>query len=89
MVDRKELEARVVNLVAETLTVVKDKVSLDTDLREDLSVDSLDLVDLVLAVEQEFGIEVRDEDIGENIRTVRDIVDLLEKYLREIEESME
>ena len=88
MMDRKELEARVVNLVAETLTVVKDKVSLDTDLREDLSVDSLDLVDLVLAVEQEFGIEVRDEDIGENIRTVRDIVDLLEKYLREIEESM-
>ena len=87
--DRKELEAKVINLVAETLTVVKDRVSLDTDLREDLGVDSLDLVDLVLAVEQEFGIEVRDEDIGENIRTVRDIVDLLEKYLREIEESME
>jgi len=88
-VDRKELESKVINLVAETLTVVKDKVSLDTDLREDLNVDSLDLVDLVLAVEQEFGIEVRDEDIGENIRTVKDIVDLLEKYLREIEESME
>lgn len=87
--DRKELESKVINLVAETLTVVKDKVSLDTDLREDLNVDSLDLVDLVLAVEQEFGIEVRDEDIGENIRTVKDIVDLLEKYLREIEESME
>ncbi len=87
--DRKELEAKVINLVVETLTVVKDRVSLDTDLREDLGVDSLDLVDLVLAVEQEFGIEVRDEDIGENIRTVRDIVDLLEKYLREIEESME
>ena len=54
----------------------------DTNLVEELGVDSLDMVDLVLAMEQEFGIEIKDEDITPDIKTVRDIVALLGKYLK-------
>ena len=47
-------------------------------MQDDLGADSLDLVDLVMSVEEEFGVKVADEDL-ENIKTVGDIVDYIEE----------
>lgn len=64
-------------IVAEQLNVELDKVQMDTNFVEDLNADSLDQVELIMAVEDEFGIEVPDEVVQE-IRTVGDIVKVLE-----------
>ena len=64
-------------IVAEQLNVELDKVQMDTNFVEDLNEDSLDQVELIMAVEEEFGIEVPDEVVQE-IRTVGDIVKVLE-----------
>ncbi len=80
--EREKLLNQVIEVIADTLSVKKEGITEDTDLVEELGVDSLDMVDLVLAMEQEFGIEIKDEDITPDVKTVRDIVGLLEKYLK-------
>ena len=80
--DEKKLTEQVIEVLADTLSVNKEKITADTNLVDELGVDSLDMVDLVLAMEQEFGIEIKDEDITPDIKTVRDIVELLGKYLK-------
>ena len=69
---------KVVALIAEELGVDASKITLDTNLVDDLGADSLDAVELVMAIEDEFGIEVADED-AQSIKTVADIVKILEK----------
>ena len=56
-------------ILAEQFDVEEDKVTADTDLQEDLGADSLDVVDLLMSIEDEFGVEVPDEEI-ENSKTV-------------------
>ena len=56
-------------ILAEQFDVEEDKVTADTDLQEDLGADSLDVVDLLMSIEDEFGVEVPDDEI-ENIKTV-------------------
>ncbi len=68
---------KVQKIVAEQLNVELDKVQMETNFVEDLNADSLDQVELIMAVEDEFGIEVPDEVVQE-IRTVGDIVKVLE-----------
>ncbi len=80
--DEKKLTQQVIEVIADTLSVKKEAIGEDTNLVEELGVDSLDMVDLILAMEQEFGIEIKDEDITPDIKTVRDIVALLGKYLK-------
>ena len=80
--DRSKLLEQVVDVIADTLSVKKEAINEDTNLVDDLQVDSLDMVDLVLAIEQEFGIEIKDEDITPDIKTIKDVVELLEKYLK-------
>ena len=53
------------------------KVTADTDLQEDLGADSLDVVDLLMSIEDEFGVEVPDDEI-ENIKTVGSLVSYIE-----------
>ena len=65
-------------LIAEQLDIDEDKVTLDSDVVDDLGADSLDMVDLVMTFEDEFDIEIPDEQV-ENVKTVGDIV----KYLEE------
>lgn len=55
----------------------EDKITLDTTLTDDLGADSLDLADVLMAIEDEFEVEIPDEDI-ENIKTVGDIVAYIE-----------
>lgn len=65
-------------IIAEQFDVSEDKISLNTDIIADLGADSLDMVDLAMSFEDEFDIEIPDDQI-ENIKTVGDIV----KYLEE------
>ena len=50
-------------ILAEQFDVEEDKVTADTDLQEDLGADSLDVVDLLMSIEDEFGVEVPDDEI--------------------------
>ena len=63
--------------LAEQFDVEEDKITADTDLQEDLGADSLDVVDLLMSIEDEFEVEVPDEEI-ENIKTVGSLVSYIE-----------
>ena len=65
-------------LLAEQLDLDEYKITMDSDRVEDLEADSLDVVDLVMSMEDEFGVEVPDEVI-ENFKTVGDVVRYIEE----------
>jgi len=65
------------SIVADQLDVEEDKVVLDASITEDLGADSLDVVDLVMSIEEEFDIEIPDEAV-EDIKTIGDIVKYIE-----------
>jgi acyl carrier protein len=71
-------EARVREIIINELGVEPEKVTDDASFVEDLGADSLDTVELVMAFEEEFGIDIPDED-AEQMRTVADAI----KYLKE------
>lgn len=72
------VEERVRDIVAEQLGVDKDKVSPDTSFVNDLGADSLDTVELVMELEEEFDISIPD-DAAEKIQTVGQAIDFIEK----------
>lgn len=65
------------SIVAEQLDVEEEKVTMESNITEDLGADSLDTVDLVMAIEEVFDITIPDEAV-ENIKTVGDIVNYIE-----------
>ncbi|MEO1786778.1 MAG: acyl carrier protein [Pseudomonadota bacterium] len=71
---------RVKKIVVENLDVEADKVAESASFIDDLGADSLDLVELVMAFEEEFNIEIPD-DVQENIRTVGDAVKHINEHL--------
>lgn len=66
-------------ILAEQFDVEEDKITADTDLQKDLGADSLDVVDLLMSIEDEFEVEVPDEEI-ENIKTVGSLVSYIEAH---------
>ena len=64
-------------ILAGQFDVEEDSIKPETDLQDDLGADSLDVVDLLMSIEDEFEIEIPDEEI-ENIRTVGDLVSYIE-----------
>ncbi len=72
------VEERVKSIIVEQLGVDADEVSADASFVEDLGADSLDQVELIMAFEEEFGVEISDDE-AEKIRKVRDAVDYIEK----------
>ncbi|MCI8908852.1 MAG: acyl carrier protein [Angelakisella sp.] len=70
---------KVAAILAEQLDAEEDAITLDTSLVDDLGADSLDVVDLVMTLEDEFDMEIPDEDITE-VRTVGDVVKYLEEH---------
>lgn len=64
-------------ILAEQFDAEEDSITLETSLTEDLGADSLDLADVLMAIEDDFEVEIPDEDI-ENIKTVGDIVSYIE-----------
>ena len=68
------------DIVCNGLDLDADEITLDADLREDFDADSLDMVDLIMDVEDEFGVEVPDE-ILDKLVTVKDVVDYIEENM--------
>lgn len=64
-------------ILAEQLDVDKDSIEMNSKLAEDLGADSLDAIDIVMTIEDQYAIEVPDENI-ENMKTVADIVSFIE-----------
>jgi acyl carrier protein len=72
--------SKIKSILEDQLDLEEDQVTLEADIAEDLGADSLDVVDLVMAIEDEFDIQVPDEKI-EEIRTVGDIVKFVESEI--------
>ncbi len=68
---------KVIEIIAEFLDLDKAEVTLESDLREDLNADSLDFVELVMELEEEFDFEA-DEDKMQDIKTVGDVIKFIE-----------
>lgn len=70
---------RVRRCVVEQLGIDESEVDPDASLVDDLNADSLDLVELIMSLEEEFGMEISDED-AEKIQKVQDAVDFIEEH---------
>ncbi|MCK5883985.1 MAG: acyl carrier protein [Bacteriovoracaceae bacterium] len=70
------MEAKIIKLIAEATKIEESKITLETNLVDDLNLDSLDIVELMMKMEDEFGIEIPEED-AEGLKTVKDIVTYL------------
>ena len=71
---------KVREILCDQLDLDPEDINLDTDIIDDLGADSLDLVDFVMSLEEEFDKEIPDEDI-ENIKTIGDVVSYIENSL--------
>ena len=67
-------------IISDQLDVEMNEITEDKSFKDDFSADSLDLVELVMAIEDEFDIEISDEDF-EGVKTVGDALDFLEKRI--------
>ncbi len=75
------IEQRVKKIVAEQLGVNESEIKLESSFEEDLGADSLDTVELVMALEEEFECEIPDED-AEKITTVQQAIDYINTHLK-------
>lgn len=66
-------------ILKDTMDIDESKITLDAKLKEDLELDLLDSVELIMSAEEEFGIEIPDEDVM-NFKTVNDIVNYIEEH---------
>lgn len=76
------IEARVKKIVIEQLGVKEEEVKNDASFVDDLGADSLDTVELVMALEEEFGCEIKDEE-AEKITTVQQAIDFVKAHSAE------
>lgn len=74
------MEEKVVTLIANQLNLPVEKVSLNSLIVEELGADSLDIVEMLMTLEEEFGVTLSDEQAG-NLKTVKDIIDVISKLV--------
>ncbi len=72
------VEEKVIEIIAQKLNLSKDQIKPEASFVDDLGADSLDLVELVMAMEEAFGMEVPDED-AEKLRTVKDVIEYVKQ----------
>ena len=70
---------KIKEIMVDTLACDENKITPEASIADDLSIDSLDAVEIVMALEEEFGIKIPDEELGK-LKTVQDIVDTVEKH---------
>ena len=66
------------DMLAKQLNLPAEKITLESDVVKDLGADSLDVVELLISLEDDYGISIPEDDIV-NVKTVKDIVDMIEK----------
>jgi acyl carrier protein len=81
MADENNIQEKITNIIVEQLGVNADQVTPEAKFIEDLGADSLDTVELVMALEEEFGQEIPDEE-AEKLQSVGDVI----KYIEEIQD---
>ena len=69
-------------IIADKLNISADRIKLESRFEEDLSADSLDLLNVVMEVEEEFGISISDEELMD-IKTVEDALEAINKVINE------
>lgn len=72
------MKDKVIKLISDSTKIDISKITLETSFVDDLNLDSLDIVELMMKMEDEFGVEIPEED-AEGLKTVKDIVTYLEK----------
>ena len=76
------VEDKIKTIVAEQLGVSEDEVTPEASFTDDLGADSLDIVELVMAIEEEYGIEISDDD-AEKIQTIQDAISYIEERTKD------
>jgi acyl carrier protein len=77
--DREDILGKIQEITADRLGVDESDVTPDASFREDLEADSLDLVELIMELEEQFGMEIPDEE-AEKITTVEEAVDYVQEH---------
>ena len=70
---------KIKEILSEQFDTEEDAITVETNLQDDLGADSLDVVDLLMSIEDEFEVEIPDEEV-ENIKTVGALVEYIEKH---------
>ncbi len=76
-----DIEEKVKKIIVDQLGVKEEQVKMEASFVDDLGADSLDTVELVMALEEEFNLEIPDED-AENITTVGEAIDYIKEHLK-------
>jgi len=76
-----DIDAKLMEIIAKKLSVPTEKVVPSASFVDDLGADSLDLVELVMAMEEQFGLEIADEDT-EKMQTVQDAIDYIKAHVK-------
>jgi acyl carrier protein len=72
---------KVCDIVAQQLNIEKEDITPETNLQEDLHIESLDMIEYIVIVEHEFDIDIPDEDMP-NLATIQDVVTYIEENMR-------
>jgi acyl carrier protein len=75
-----EIEGKVIEIISELLGVDTNEINREASFRDDLEADSLDLVELIMRFEEEFGGEISDEE-AQNIKTVGEAIDFIKEKM--------
>jgi acyl carrier protein len=78
-VPKDSIESKIIQIVAEQLSLREDDIKADARFVEDLGADSLDIVELIMEMEEEFDIEIPDEDV-EKMLAVQDVIDYVASH---------
>ena len=83
---KEEMKEKVIGIVTKQLAVPYEQVTEDASFVDDLGADSLDMVEMIMNFEEEFGIEVPDED-AEKIKTVGDLFNYIDERFKDKDEA--
>ena len=67
---------KIAEIIADQLSVSVDEITMDTDIMDEFGADSLDMMEMIMAIEEEYGVEVDMENV-ENIKTIGDVIEYL------------